>query len=436
MELVRTSSAEMRRRRLKLERHTARIELHTAELDVELQELRGEMQALMESAADALSLDGPELEELFGRPVVDSLSQPEPEPEPEPELEPEPEPEPDVAGRQGSIAWLASSPATRWATTPAWRSHTWDHLQAAQTRLVLAMILHPRLGEDSPAAVVEEAHVLEATAEHLSAVTLTDLAIAFGMNLPCLVEDLFACHSRVAAGERQRTMDSVMQSSAGQSQLELLAQVCFWQHEMGGAISRLWGEMMDAQRVIFANNFRPGSLEYKTDFTGAVRALPTRAALRNAAKQKQAGGELRRLLAAGADLNAVDGDGKTALYWAVVLGRGHAVDTLLEASADPELANNDGVTPMMRAAAATATSLDSASVVRRLLESGASWRARDRLGKTALDHARGIVADRAEQIGLSTTANNTAGTAAETPEAVLSAWIEEHGSWMAGDDLL
>ena len=79
MELVRTSSAEMRRRRLKLERHTARIELHTAELDVELQELRGEMQALMESAADALSLDGPELEELFGRPVVDSLSQPEPD---------------------------------------------------------------------------------------------------------------------------------------------------------------------------------------------------------------------------------------------------------------------------------------------------------------------------------------------------------------------
>jgi hypothetical protein len=71
MELVRTSSTEMRRRRLKLERHTARIELHTAELDVELQELRGEMQALMESAADALSLDGPELEELFGlRPAV------------------------------------------------------------------------------------------------------------------------------------------------------------------------------------------------------------------------------------------------------------------------------------------------------------------------------------------------------------------------------
>ena len=46
-----------------------------------------------------------------------------------------------------------------------------------------------------------------------------------------------------------------------------------------------------------------------------------------------------------------------------MLGRGHAVDTLLEASADPELANNDGVTPMMRAAAAT--SLDSASVVMR-----------------------------------------------------------------------
>ena len=239
---------------------------------------------------------------------------------------------------------------------------------------------------------------------------------------------MFACHSRVTAGERQRTMDSVMQSSAGQSQLELLAQVCFWQHEMG-TISCLWGEMMDAQRAIFANNFRPGSLEYKTDFTGAVRALPTRAALRNAAKQKQASGELRRLLAAGADLNAVDGDGKTALYWAAMLGRGHAVDTLLEASADPELANNDGVTPMMRAAAA-AGSTGSASVVRRLLESGASWRARDRLGKTAIDHARGIgdwKRDRKGDWSWSTiAAANTASTAAETPAAVLSAWIEEH----------
>lgn len=122
---------------------------------------------------------------------------------------------------------------------------------------------------------------------------------------------------------------------------------------------------------------------------------------------------VERLLAEGADVDAAQGDGATALHWAVHRDRhdlaarllradasvdaadDHGVtplalaclnasvpmvDLLLAAGADPSLARSTGVTPLM-----TAARVGNVEVVRRLLEAGADPAAAEsRRGQTAL----------------------------------------------------
>jgi uncharacterized protein len=47
-----------------------------------------------------------------------------------------------------------------------------------------------------------------------------------------------------------------------------------------------------------------------------------------------------------ATINHRDVEGQTALWWACYAGRGGSVRALLEAGADPTVADNDGITPM------------------------------------------------------------------------------------------
>jgi Ankyrin repeats (3 copies)/Ankyrin repeat len=56
---------------------------------------------------------------------------------------------------------------------------------------------------------------------------------------------------------------------------------------------------------------------------------------------------LKRLLDKGADVNARDPSGATALRWAVIAGQHDMVQALLDAGADPTLANHKGDTPLM-----------------------------------------------------------------------------------------
>lgn len=55
---------------------------------------------------------------------------------------------------------------------------------------------------------------------------------------------------------------------------------------------------------------------------------------------------VRALIAKGADPNAADHDGGTALHWAVAGGSFEVVRLLLEAGADPVRADKDGMTPL------------------------------------------------------------------------------------------
>ena len=93
---------------------------------------------------------------------------------------------------------------------------------------------------------------------------------------------------------------------------------------------------------------------------------------------------VRRLLAAGADLNARDEDGDTPLHLAALGGDGDTVKILLDAGADVS-ARDDRVywTPLLPAAAR-----GHAGVVRQLLDAGADPNAETRDGITALDLAR------------------------------------------------
>ena len=75
---------------------------------------------------------------------------------------------------------------------------------------------------------------------------------------------------------------------------------------------------------------------------------------------------VRALLAGGADVDAAQADGATALHWAAHWDDLAAADLLLRAGASPDLSNDLGVVPL-----SLACTNASAAMVRRLLEGGA-----------------------------------------------------------------
>ena len=104
--------------------------------------------------------------------------------------------------------------------------------------------------------------------------------------------------------------------------------------------------------------------------TCAVVAVSTSVAsagpLVDAVKRRDAA-EVRALLADKVDVNAREGDGATALHWAVSQEDAPLVTLLLEAGASPGPANDLGVTPLHLAGA-----LGRADLVTRLLAAGAA----------------------------------------------------------------
>ncbi len=76
--------------------------------------------------------------------------------------------------------------------------------------------------------------------------------------------------------------------------------------------------------------------------------------------------QIERLLKGGADVNAQQGDGATALQWAAYRGDAQLATLLLKAGAKPGIANHDGATPLWLAA-----TRGDAAVVEALLKGGA-----------------------------------------------------------------
>ena len=93
--------------------------------------------------------------------------------------------------------------------------------------------------------------------------------------------------------------------------------------------------------------------------------------------------EVRELLRAGADVNAAQGDGMTALHWAAENGQLELADVLVFAGANLEAATRlGGFTPLMVAGRA-----GHAGIARLLADAGANLEATTETGETALHYA-------------------------------------------------
>ncbi len=93
---------------------------------------------------------------------------------------------------------------------------------------------------------------------------------------------------------------------------------------------------------------------------------------------------IKLLLAAGADVNLQDNEGKTALMYAAELGLLLSVDFFLTNGADPDLQDNNGRTALMYAI----RRYENIDTVRLLLVARANVNLQDNEGKTALWLAR------------------------------------------------
>ena len=89
--------------------------------------------------------------------------------------------------------------------------------------------------------------------------------------------------------------------------------------------------------------------------------------------------EVRKLIAAGSDVNLPGSDGASALLWAAHQGSPELVKLLLDAGGDPNAANNFGVTPLLEA-----SRYGDAATIKALLDGGADPAVAAREGETPL----------------------------------------------------
>jgi ankyrin repeat protein len=123
----------------------------------------------------------------------------------------------------------------------------------------------------------------------------------------------------------------------------------------------------------------------RTTLTATIAALLASAAWQTASASIAAAArdgdldEVRKLIAAGTDVNVPEADGTSALLWAAHQSSPDLVRTLLKAGADANAANGFGVTPLLEA-----SRYGDAETIRALLDGGADMAAAAREGETPL----------------------------------------------------
>jgi ankyrin repeat protein len=155
----------------------------------------------------------------------------------------------------------------------------------------------------------------------------------------------------------------------------------------------------------------------------AMLALPQQAAATGLATAARAGdlAAARAQLAAGADANDAEGDGTSALLWAVYQSSPELVALLLASGADPNLANGFGVTPLLQA-----SRYGDAELMRALLAGGADAALAVRDGETPLMAAARSGSVAAVQLLLEHGSDPNAAETVEGQTALMWAAAEGH----------
>jgi ankyrin repeat protein len=108
-----------------------------------------------------------------------------------------------------------------------------------------------------------------------------------------------------------------------------------------------------------------------------------------------AAGEIERLVAAGADPNAVDENGETPLHFACDRGQLEAVRALLLAGADPNAREEQGQTPLMYAVVCECDA--TADIADLLIRAGADVEAKDNDGVSPLEQCSEVLRARLQR---------------------------------------
>jgi ankyrin repeat protein len=153
----------------------------------------------------------------------------------------------------------------------------------------------------------------------------------------------------------------------------------------------------------------------------AATAWQTASATLAAAARDADVDEARKLIAAGADVNATESDGTSPLLWAAHQGSPELVQLLLKAGADPNVANNFGVTPLLEA-----SRYGDAATIEALLEGGADVAAAAREGETPLMAAARAGSVQSVQLLLSRGADVNAVESLQEQTALMWASAEGH----------
>lgn len=100
--------------------------------------------------------------------------------------------------------------------------------------------------------------------------------------------------------------------------------------------------------------------------------------------------ELERLVKSGIDINSIDGDKQTALWWAAEQGCAEQVEYLLKLQANPNLSDYFEKTPLMEAVVQGGEHVE--KLVSDLIDAGANVNERDKSGTTALMNCHNLKA--------------------------------------------
>ncbi len=131
--------------------------------------------------------------------------------------------------------------------------------------------------------------------------------------------------------------------------------------------------------------------------------------------------EVKKLIAAGSDVNAPEADGTSALLWAAHQGSPELVSLLVKAGANPNTANKFGVTPLLEA-----SRYGDVATIKALLDGGADVAAAAREGETPLMAAARTGNAAAVQLLVERGADVNAAEALQEKTALMWAAAEGH----------